>query len=84
VVRRGAERRRSRRSEIWLREWIKVVEGGSWTCGGAKKRHSEPEQLLSTDGATWRRSGVARAGTDSGEALRWWPSFLATRGVTLE
>jgi hypothetical protein len=36
------------------RERIKVVEGGSWTCDGAKKRHGEPEQLLSTGGATWR------------------------------
>jgi hypothetical protein len=36
------------------RERIKVVEGGSWTCGGAKKRHGEPEQLLSTGGVTWR------------------------------
>jgi hypothetical protein len=35
-------------------ERIKVVEGGSWTFGGAKKRHGEPEQLLSTGGATWR------------------------------
>jgi hypothetical protein len=27
---------------------------------------------------------MARAGTDSGEVLRRWPSFLATRGAALE
>jgi hypothetical protein len=27
---------------------------------------------------------VARAGEDSGEALRWWLSSLATRGAALE
>jgi hypothetical protein len=31
-----------------------------------------------------RRSGVACAGEDSGEALRRWQSFLATRGAALE
>jgi hypothetical protein len=34
------------------RERIKVVEAGSWMCGGAKKRHDKLEQLLSTGGAT--------------------------------
>jgi hypothetical protein len=27
---------------------------------------------------------MACAGEDSGEVLRWWPSFLATRGAALE
>jgi hypothetical protein len=64
VVQRGAKRRRSRSSEIWPREQIKVVEGVSWTCGRAKKRHGELEQLLSTGGATWRlRVAAEQRGT---------------------
>jgi hypothetical protein len=42
----------------------------------------------STASSCWRlgqrRSGVARAGEDSGEALRRWPCFLAMRGAALE
>jgi hypothetical protein len=42
----------------------------------------------STASSHWRlgqrRSGVACAGEDSGEALRRWQGFLATRGVALE
>jgi hypothetical protein len=42
----------------------------------------------STASSCWRlgqrRSGMACAREDSGEALRRWQSFLATRGVALE
>jgi hypothetical protein len=41
------------------RKWIKEVEKDSWMCGGAKKRHGEPEQRLSTGGATWRLRAIA-------------------------
>jgi hypothetical protein len=34
-------------------ERIKEVKKDSWMYGGTKKRHGEPEQLLSTGSATW-------------------------------
>jgi hypothetical protein len=44
---------------MWSCERIKEVEKDSWMCGGAKKRHGEPEQLLSTCGATWQLRATA-------------------------
>jgi hypothetical protein len=50
----GAERRRSRGSEMRPRERVKVVEEGSWTLCRAKKSTGELEQLLPSGGVTWR------------------------------
>jgi hypothetical protein len=59
----GAERRRSRGSEMRPRERIKEVEQDSWMCGRAKNGTGEPEQLLATGGAMWRlRATAARRG----------------------
>jgi hypothetical protein len=53
---------------MWAYERIKEVEKDSWTCGGTKKRHGEPEQLLSTGGATWRlRATAERRGVRGNE-----------------
>jgi hypothetical protein len=57
-------------------------QGRAWravAAAGGRQRAWRPRAMLGQ-----RRGGVARAEEDSGEALRRWPSFLATRGAVLE
>jgi hypothetical protein len=48
---------------MWPCERVKVVEEGSWMLCGTKKNTGKLEQLLASDGATWRlRATAARRG----------------------